>query len=208
MVVLASILFYFFDYHIKTFILHITFFRDLLWLYFLTACLCSTFVIVLHVFLILQYYYMLLFSCVPLFSPANSEKTIVPTKITNTGILYGSDSTPGLMLTVFFTFFLSTFLRFYAFYISTVFFNYIIEYPFCIFIKVILFYPSINNSIYFSSYIHFNPSITNCISHWLIYVYTTIVFLFLYLSWFLPSPLLTTTHYFSWLSLDQLAFVQ
>ena len=112
--VLALILFYFFDYHIKAFILHITFFRDLLSLYFLTACLCSTFVIVLHVFLILQYYYMLLFSCVPLFSPANSEKTIVPTKITNTGVLYGSDSTPGLMLTVFFTFFLSTFLRFYA----------------------------------------------------------------------------------------------
>ena len=41
--------------------------------------------------------------------------------------------------------------------------------------KVILFYPSIGDSIYLSGNIQFNPSITICISHWLFYVYVTIL---------------------------------
>ena len=41
--------------------------------------------------------------------------------------------------------------------------------------KVILFYPSIGDSIDLSVNIQFNPSITICISHWLFYVYVTIL---------------------------------
>ena len=160
------------------------FFQGLLSLHFLTVCFCSTLVIVLYVLLILLYWcntsailyasfppwYLVILkvSCYYSFSLLFLQQHSFPPKLASLFqwlILYGCNTTLDLLL-VFFLSPFSTFLRLTASKFSGSFiFSTILLIISCIFIRLILFYPSINNSIYFSSYIHFNLFITISISH-------------------------------------------
>ena len=108
---------------------------------------------------------LLLFSCLLLLFSTNSATIFSPTK--SKKFVSVIDSVWIQLKTWFtayissFTFFLSTFLRLtISKFIGSFIFSTVLLSIFFIFIKVIFFNPSINNSIYFSSNI--------CISHWLI----------------------------------------
>ena len=194
-------LFYFFDDH-KTFILHIVlsfsksvFIQsfDSLPLFFSCNCVTHLRNSAILVCMCCFYHVIFLFSYLLLFFPSNYLATFIPSKINKFVSVIVSvwiQLNTWFTACVFsFTFFLSNFVRLIT---SKFFGSFIFS---TLLIKVILFYPSINNSNYFSSYIHFNPSITKCIAlvDLCLYHYW---FPFLYFSWFLPLPISTAIHYF------------